>query len=194
MPEAHLQILKDEIEYPAFDDLIVVYQFDRTIQKMIHFFKYQRFLSIADYLAEALVQTLNHQNYDGIVAVPLHPVRERERGYNQSALIAGSVSKRLNLPFHGCLVSRTKNTISQTKLSRNQRKHNVIDAFTLNGEVKDFRLLLIDDVITTGSTLNACAALLRAHYAELIDIAALATPIDMLQKQLEARSSVSELF
>jgi ComF family protein len=113
--------------------------------------------------------------------VPLNPVRLKERGYNQSALIAQQLSNITRIPFSVHLLKRLRNTPSQTKLSREQRKENVKGAFAVQGNVEGKRVLLIDDVITTGSTLNECAKVLKQNGAAWVTAAAIATPTDFFQ-------------
>lgn len=99
---------------------------------------------------------------DVMVPVPLHKQRLRWRGFNQAALLAFELSKRVDVPVDGDILVRHRATAAQVDLDAEQRKENVEDAFrcTSRGAV-DQRVLLIDDVCTTGSTLEACAVALR---------------------------------
>ena len=180
-----LHILEEEIEPRYFDQLFIAFEFCKEIQTMVHLLKYNRYLTFAGYFAFSISKRIKNSDYDWITAVPLNTVRYRERGYNQSALIAKSVAERLSIPFKEYILERTKNTISQTSLKREERKRNVQDAFRLGMAVKGKRILLVDDVITTGSTLNECAKVLKNNNAALVDIAAVATPANILQHQLE---------
>ncbi|MHB2155344.1 ComF family protein [Calditrichota bacterium GD2] len=177
---AYLESLRDEIRTPYFDDLIVCYPFDQTFQYLIHLLKYQRQFSVAELFGESLAHFVP-LNFDLVTAVPLNPARYKERGYNQSELIAKQLSNITRIPLSSNLLIRLRNTQSQTKLSREERKQNVKDAFTINGEVEGKRILLIDDVITTGSTLNECARELKKNGASWVTAAALATPTDFFQ-------------
>jgi ComF family protein len=96
-----------------------------------------------------------------LAPVPLHPARQRERRFNQSAALAEWVSHRLDLPVEQPL-RRKVHTITQTQFDRRQRMRNLRDAFALrhNAAVKDKNFLLVDDVLTTGSTLDECARVL----------------------------------
>jgi len=111
------------------------------------------------------------------VPVPLHTARRRDRGYNQAERIAG----RLAALVAGCraasLLRKQHETLSQTRLGRQERRKNVAGAFVLaDGKTVDpsVRYVVIDDVLTTGATLHACAIALRQAGAELVDAAALA--------------------
>jgi ComF family protein len=98
-----------------------------------------------------------------LVALPLHSEREQKRGYNQSALLAEALSARLHLPTAPSMVIRTRDTRPQVGLSLNARQKNVADAFRATPTLAaGARILLLDDVITTGATLRACAAALCA--------------------------------
>lgn len=108
-------------------------------------------------------------DYDVLVSVPLHPKRLRERGYNQSTLLARGLSAKSGIPFWDCL-RRVRNTPHQTGLNRNQRLHNLDGAFTLKSgvQITGKKILLVDDVFTTGSTLRACAGVLHRYGAAQI--------------------------
>jgi ComF family protein len=98
-----------------------------------------------------------------LVAVPLHPARQRERGFNQADLLAKSLSRRTSVQLKPVL-ERIRYTKTQTAFDRAERMENLRDAFRLrkNADVQGCRVLLIDDVLTTGSTLSECARVLKA--------------------------------
>ncbi len=99
---------------------------------------------------------------DVLVPVPLHPHRQRERGYNQAALLAQAFGKTVGIPVLTDVLFRCRNTVSQTTLNAQERRANVADAFTcVPGSVQGKQVLLIDDVCTTGATLEACSIALR---------------------------------
>src|ERR1700757_2344362 len=93
-----------------------------------------------------------------LVPVPLHPARQRERGFNQASLLAELLSAQTSLPYKSML-ERIRYTTTQTALDRSERMENLHNAFRLrkNADVRSLRVLLIDDVLTTGSTLSECA-------------------------------------
>lgn len=103
---------------------------------------------------------------DCIVPVPLHPSRQRSRGFNQAELLAKALGEQLELPVR-LLLKKTKRTMDQKSLGRLERKKNVQDVFSVDAEAlgEDIPgvVLLVDDVVTTGSTLSACAAVLKAQ-------------------------------
>ena len=134
----------------------------------IHALKYHGVAELAEpmarLLARLLVQQLQGEAWDLVAPVPLHRVRERERGYNQSALIARELARKFSCPVDERAVVRHRATRSQTHLSRAERLVNVADAFDCPEPelVAGQRVLLVDDVYTTGSTVNETAGALRA--------------------------------
>jgi ComF family protein len=98
-----------------------------------------------------------------VVPVPLHPLRQRERGYNQAELIARPLARRLKLPLRPVLLMRTKPRPEKLKLTRKERWQTVRGAYAMRSAAKidKLRVLLVDDVFTTGATLDACARVLR---------------------------------
>ena len=194
LDDKYISVLLEEIKHPYFDELIIKYQFAETFQKLIHLFKYQRTLTLATYFAEAVATIIKKNNYDIITGIPLNPVKEKERGYNQSALIAKELGRLLNIQYAGSLVQRIRNTPSQTKLNREQRIKNMQEAFSCSGNVIDKKVILVDDIITTGSTLNACAEEIKKQKAAKVTAVALATPVDILQQNLEKDTVDSNRF
>ncbi|HID39032.1 MAG TPA: ComF family protein [Calditrichaeota bacterium] len=188
LSENFLQVLNDEITPCHYDTLFVAFEFNKEIQTMVHLLKYKRYLTFAEYFAHSISREITKPIYDLVTAVPLNPIRYRERGYNQSALIAKSIANILSVPFENDILERVRPTISQTNLNREARKLNVKNAFHLLKKPQGKRVLLVDDVITTGSTLNECAKVIRKGDALLVDIAAVATPANILQHKLEEES------
>ncbi|MCX7964219.1 MAG: ComF family protein [Candidatus Sumerlaea chitinivorans] len=105
-----------------------------------------------------------HVAFDAVVPVPLHRTRRRERGFNQSELLARPIAKAFRVPLAVSALRRVRNTPSQTKLSKRERAENIREAFSVPDPpaVQDKVFLLVDDVYTTGATLNECARVLRA--------------------------------
>ncbi len=138
------------------------------VLEAIHRFKYQRQLWFEHFLASLLlheaVPALREENWDLIAPVPLHPLKQREREFNQAARLARHLSTALQIPLNAKLLRRVIPTATQTLLTRQQRAANMRGAFAigpgarLNGE----RVILVDDVFTTGATTSACARVLLA--------------------------------
>ena len=137
-----------------------VFETDKTLQSVIHALKYQKKFKLGMYLGEILSEGIKTRNWqiDLIVPVPIHPLKKVERGYNQSDYIVKGLSKSLNIPYSTRLIKRTRHTESQTKLKMKARAQNVADAFDVRNPKKINRknILLVDDIITTGATIQEC--------------------------------------
>ena len=132
--------------------------------RLIRSFKYDGVYRLAPFLVECmgpLLEALRMERFDCVMPVPLHDKRRRERGYNQAELIAALVARETGLPL-STAVMRTRNTSRQARLSVDARRNNVMSAFRCDQPLDGLRVLLVDDVFTTGSTANSCAAAIRA--------------------------------
>ena len=175
-----LRDIKEVILKNNFNDIYILYDFTDEFQKVIHLLKYERCLTLAYYFAQELISKFKESfffKYDFIIPVPLHIIKYRERGYNQCLEILkhlpGNKSKNL--------LQRKKNTLSQTKLSREERILNINNAFECKNNIQSSRILLFDDIITTGSTLNECGKELTNCGASQIDVLCLAAPLKHAQ-------------
>jgi len=143
---------------------------------VIHRYKYKRALWFEPFLADLLVRAaapeLEVEPVDLLVPVPLHPLKEKEREFNQAARLAERLSRATGIPSDPHCVERIRDTDTQTLLSREDRARNMKRAFAAldsAAELKGRRIALIDDVLTTGATTSACAkALRRAGAAEVM--------------------------
>lgn len=146
--------------------------FDPYYQILIHHFKYKRKFSIGKNLGRRLGEILKKEEFskgfDYIISVPLHPSRKRERGYDQSRILAEEISAAISIPLKERVLIRMKRTKDQTHLSVEERERNVRGAFavTSNSLLQGRRVILVDDVMTTGATLKECARVLREAGAE----------------------------
>jgi ComF family protein len=150
-----------------FDSAVAVYRSRGLVRQLVHEFKYghHRHLRypLAGWLGEAMNDPrLRGLRFDVIVPVPLHPARERERGFNQATLLAELLSRQIGVPLRPAL-ERIRFTKTQTAHDRAERMENLRDAFRLRkkADVRQSRVLLIDDILTTGSTLSECARVLK---------------------------------
>lgn len=145
------------------------------IQKLLHQLKYNHHpeigLRLGMLYGKELMEDNLHQEFDLIIPIPLHPTRLRKRGYNQSALFAEGLSRSMQIPISNSISVRKKSTSTQTNKSKEERWENVKDAFALSqGDevVRNKRILLVDDVVTTGTTIEACGQhLINAGCAQL---------------------------
>lgn len=140
-----------------------IFTVEGLLQQLLHRLKYAGRPAIGHYLGRQAGYDLRGVPWigslDAIVPVPLHPAKERLRGYNQAAVLAEGLAEVLELPVHARLLRRTRHTSTQTLKSRQERVENVGAAFALTAAppAPGSHLLLIDDVLTTGATLEAAA-------------------------------------
>ena len=168
---------------PYFDKAVSVFVYDDFSKKIILKFKH----SDATYLAKMLTQwmfraaTLEIESSDLIIPVPIHFTKRLKRKYNQSELLAKKISDISNVKYEPRILDKIKQTSPQEGLSGNQRRKNVIGSFGVNEKYKHLlenkRILLIDDVFTTGSTVNECAKVLKKHSAKEIIVLTIARVI-----------------
>lgn len=150
------------------------------VQHLLHNLKYKNHPEIGVVLGKVygtrLIDSGFSSEFDLILPVPLHESRKRKRGYNQSAMFAEGLSEKLSIPFSDSLLTRAKNTQTQTRKTRLSRWQNVSDVFLLrdNGAIIGKHILLVDDVITTGATIEACAHVLLDNGCGKLSIACLA--------------------
>ncbi len=144
---------------------------DGLLQQLLHGLKYKGKKEIGSFLGTQFAQDLQHAEWirgvDMIVPVPLHPKRQAKRGYNQSSIIAAAMGQVLQLGYDEKLLSRTRNTETQTQKTREERAQNMSDAFVCKKPVTARHVLLLDDVLTTGATLEACANAIRAKQKDI---------------------------
>jgi ComF family protein len=138
-----------------------------VVLEAIHRFKYSRALWFEYFLADLLVReaapALREQPWDFIVPVPLHPLKLREREFNQAGLLAAHLARAVKIPLNEAVLRRVHPTTTQTLLTREQRAVNMKNAFAVRPGTRldGQRLVLVDDVFTTGATTSACAVALR---------------------------------
>ena len=150
---------------PAIDGIRAPYLMDGVVREMVHSLKYQNLRASAPDLGRLLATFLerNPTGADVLVPVPLHRRRESERGYNQSKLLAKELGKNIGLLVETRALRRTKNSPPQVSIAgHEERRRNTEGAFECTSSMDGQRVLLIDDVVTTGSTMSACASALKA--------------------------------
>lgn len=151
-----------------------------VVLEVIHRYKYQRALWFEPFLADLLIRQalpeLRRQRWDWIVPVPLHPTKKRQREFNQAERLATYLSAASGISFDTGLLNRIAATQTQTKLTRQQRAENMRNAFALQNarKLNGQRIVLFDDVFTTGATTDACAKVLRMAGAEEVCVWTLA--------------------
>ncbi|MEO7320912.1 MAG: ComF family protein [Nitrosospira sp.] len=151
---------------PAFDRIIASLSYAFPVDALVHSLKYQRNLSIAPVLADLLVTRIDGIVLpDFILPMPLHPARVKERGFNQALEIARGVAKKTGIALLPTACRRIKNTPSQTGLPWKEREQNIKGAFMCEADLAGKRIAILDDVMTTGATLNELAKILHERGA-----------------------------
>ena len=164
---------------PPFEQMLFAASYDELLGSLVHQFKYSGKLIVGDVLAALLIEALDKRyadlpRPDLLVPVPLHPRRLRERGFNQSHELAKHIGKRLQIPVARGIISRTGATPKQAGLSRQERRRNVKGAFAINPgrrtECRGKRVAVVDDVVTTGSTVAEVSRLLAKCQPSTISV------------------------
>jgi ComF family protein len=147
---------------------------ESLIQHLVHQLKYKSNQAIGVYLGELMGKSMKESNrfnnIDGLIPLPLYPDKEKKRGYNQATVICNGMAAVMNVPVLNDVLRRKRYTETQTKKHRTERWENVADSFVLNNEhlLKGKKLILVDDVVTTGATLEASGnTLLQIEGVEL---------------------------
>lgn len=182
-----LKSVKGPVEYGILershiDEIRSGFYYDNILQSIIHYLKYNQAPGLAKKMAELVAPNLvNHPEWaraDALIPIPLHKAKARERGYNQAEVIARHLSKLTGIPFWPDALIRKSNTVSQTKMKNAQdRIENMKNVFEIRCSVREKSLILIDDVITTGATANACAQVLKHEGAHSVYVLSVARPI-----------------
>lgn len=184
--QAEVNILqKEEIEENIkkekyFEELMYIFKYEGQVRKLILDYKFNE----KSYLYKTFVNFLlknekifeNIKKYDKIIPVPISKKRNKERGYNQSMLIADEIANKTNLGLvNNCLI-KTKNIIEQSKLNKEDRQQNIQGVYSLQNErlITNKKILLVDDIYTTGSTVNECCKILQQANPKTIGVLVLA--------------------
>ncbi|WP_434704127.1 ComF family protein [Pseudomonas sp. Z1-12] len=182
LPMAGLRCGQCAARPPAFERVLAPWSYDFPVDSLITRFKHQAKWPLGRLLGELLAQSLQHhfdeglERPDALVPVPLATRRLRQRGFNQAALLARWLSGSLAIPCEENLLRRTQDTPAQQALDAKARRHNLRQAFALapQATLRNRHLALVDDVLTTGATAQALAALLLDAGAARVDVYCLA--------------------
>ncbi|MHB9133602.1 MAG: double zinc ribbon domain-containing protein [Armatimonadota bacterium] len=165
-------------EPPAFDAARTAGVYRDGLRRAIHLLKYDGVRALSVPLGQLIAETVERPfAIECLCPVPLHPLRERMRGYNQSLLLAEEVGARWGIPVEVGLLSRVLNTTPQMQLPADERRRNVKGAFTATPEAKGRTIGLVDDVFTTGSTLRECSRELQRAGADRVLVVTIARAI-----------------
>jgi ComF family protein len=154
---------------PHYDRTLAAFNYGFPLDKLIQSFKYGHRLALAAFLGRELVKRLSEPGPelapDLVIPLPLHPARLRERGFNQALELARPVAAALGLPLDTRTCARIRHTPAQASLSWKKREKNIRGAFACTRDLPGRHVLLVDDVMTTGASLNECARTLKRHGA-----------------------------
>jgi len=168
---------------PAYNKSISILKYDEYSKKIIHKFKYQDNLHLLDYLVSLMnnlgVSIISQADY--IVPVPMHKYKLLKRGYNQAALLAMRIAKKNNIKYLPELLIKKKNTLAQADLKKDQRVNNIKNTIVINKKyvnlISEKKILIIDDVITTGATIDECSNIIRKYNPSSILVLSLAKSV-----------------
>jgi ComF family protein len=147
---------------PAFDHTLAAFSYRFPIDRLLHAFKYSDNLALTEILAKPLARlAADHPKPDLLMPMPLHPGRLKERGFNQSLEIAKPISRWLDIPLTADACQRTRDTPTQAGLKWKERRRNVRGAFACSLDLSGGKIAVLDDVMTTGATLNEISRVLK---------------------------------
>ncbi|MEO0232365.1 MAG: ComF family protein [candidate division WOR-3 bacterium] len=147
-----------------FDEIISIFHYRGKILDLIHNYKYKRIKKISKILIPLLKERIEKidEKFDLILSVPLHPARKRERGFDQNEIFCREISERLKIPYIKDGIFRIKYTKPQAKIKdEKERMNNIKGVFKTKIDFKDKKVIIFDDVVTTGATLNEISNLLK---------------------------------
>jgi len=163
----------------GIDSAFSSWNFKNGFDDVIHSLKYSDMAKLGKELGYRLGKNItlgDFQSIDSITAVPLHRVKYRDRGYNQAEWIGKGVAEIWQIPFDKKILKRNRFTVSQTTLNKEERQANMANAFTVDKNVTGKSVLVVDDVLTTGSTTSACAQVLKKAGATYVHVLTLSSP------------------
>lgn len=172
-----LKLNKINFNDKYFDSLTYLFRYEGNIRTMILEYKFKDKSYLYKFFSEIIVNNCNLKNkYDIILPVPIHKKRKLQRGYNQSELIAKDIAKNIDIEYSNSVLQKVKNTLPQSSLNKSQRINNVLGMYNITKPqyINDKKIILIDDIYTTGSTVNECSKILKKNGAVLVDVLTLA--------------------
>ena len=168
IPKITEGILNNKNKNEYINEIDSLWLFDDTFQNIVHKLKYSNCPTLGIKIGEEMGEYLLNEKQINIqktliVPVPLHPIKKRERGYNQSEMIAKGISKVTGISTNDKLVKRIKNTATQTKMNKEERIENMQQAFASDKVIDKNFVIIVDDVYTTGTTINSVAEVIKQN-------------------------------
>lgn len=161
----------------CFNSHTYLFKYEEGIRDKLLKYKFRDYSYLYKFFSEIIINNCNlKNNYDIILPVPIHKKRKAKRGYNQSELIAKEIAKNINVEYSNKVLIKTIDTVPQSTLNQSKRMSNVLGIYKVINEQKIDKksILLIDDIFTTGSTVNECSKVLKQNGAKLVDVLTIA--------------------
>lgn len=161
---------------PPFDRLCGLFDYAPPLRGLINRLKFNQQIYPAQFFAELMAEKVENEWYPNkelpevIIPVPLHFMRQKQRGYNQALEICKPLSNRLGIPIDNNVCLRIRNTLPQARLDKDRRVNNIQNAFLLAGDIKYQSVVIIDDVVTTGNTIRAICNMLQKAGVKSIEV------------------------
>jgi ComF family protein len=169
-----------DIEKKKYEKLLYIFKYESLIRKLILRYKFSNKAYLNHFFANVISQNEKNckllKQYDLIIPVPMHKKKMKKRGYNQTELVANELEKNLNIPARNDILSKVINTTTQSKLGGKARQSNIQHAFFIKNdiEVEDKKIILLDDIYTTGATSEECSRVLKEAGAREVLVLVLA--------------------
>ena len=175
LPFTHWNLDKNNLAYDKLKPLckinaahsLLFFRHENVTQKLLHNLKYVNHPEIGVLLAEKTAQDLDLSTFDGIIPVPIHPVKLKKRGYNQIFPYAKRLAENFEIPWMENAMIRVENNPSQVLKNREKRLNSIQNAFALTDEKLEGHIILMDDVLTTGATISTCVNLIHSRYPKV---------------------------
>lgn len=160
--------------YP-YNRIISATTYKEPLVSLIHLFKYRNYDYLGPFLSNLILKHLrkigfNSLGYNFIIPVPMHKDKLKTRGYNQAKILANILANYFKIPLRDDIIDKINIKPSQTKLRKHKRQQNVEGTFIARKEIQNKKIILVDDIFTTGATINACSKILRQIGADKITV------------------------
>ncbi len=167
---------------PYYDRALSAFHYGGILKKLVYSFKYKKITSLAKEFSDLIEAFMKDytmgRDADLVLPIPMHPFRLMRREINPSHILARDLAKKLGIPYSDKILKKTKNTYPQSRLKRKQRIDNIKGSFSLNKNavhsIRVKNILLVDDIFTTGSTMNECARVLKEAGSGYVEVMTLA--------------------
>lgn len=174
-----INIIYRKVYNKYYDEMIYLFSY-KDVRKLILKYKFNNWAFLSNTFSKIILKNKNLcrnlKFYDIIIPVPMYKIKKQKRGYNQTELITKKIAKNLGIYEDSKVLLKIKNTRTQSKLNEKQRYENIKNVFFINNieKIKDKKIILFDDIITTGATINECAKILKQNGAKSVVVLALA--------------------